>query len=75
MKTRLSRFALAVGLLAVVWPALAHLIGSTLDAASGLIATHPTVVVVAVAAVLLLGVVPGPVDRALTRLAPPKTGA
>lgn len=67
MKTRLSRLALALALLAVVWPAFASLTGAALLAAVVPIAAHPGVLVALAAAVLLLGTVPGPVDRALTR--------
>ena len=69
MRTRRSRLALALGLLAVVWPAFAHLLNTVALTVAGLLAAHPAVFVAAAAAVLLLGVVPGPVDRALTRIA------
>jgi hypothetical protein len=58
-----------VGLLAVAWPAFAHLLNVAALAAAGLVAAHPAVIVAVGAAVLLLGVVPGPIDRTLTRLA------
>jgi hypothetical protein len=72
MKTRLSRLALAVALLAVAWPAFAHLLGAASGALLTVAAAHPAVLVAAGAAVLLLGTVPGPVDRALSRLAQPR---
>lgn len=67
MKTRLSRLALALALLAVAWPAFAALLGAGAAALLGLVAAHPAVLVAAAAGVLLLGTVPGPIDRALTR--------
>lgn len=69
MKTRLARLALALLLLMLVWPAVAHLVGTVPVAAVALAATHPQVVCSVAAAVLLLGTVPGPVERTLTRLA------
>jgi hypothetical protein len=68
MKTRTARLFLALGLLAVIWPAFAALAGTAVLAAVGLAAAHPAVLVALAAAVLLLGTVPGPVDRALTHL-------
>lgn len=68
MKTRLTRLALALGLLAVVCHPLAALLAAALAAVAGPVAAHPAVLVALAAAVLLLGVVPGPVDRALTRM-------
>jgi hypothetical protein len=68
MKTRLSRLALALGLLAVIWPAFATLLGASAATLLGMASAHPAVLVALAAAVLLAGTVPGPVDRALTRL-------
>lgn len=69
MKTRTARLFLALGLLAVIWPAFAALLGAGATTLLGLVATHPAVLVALAAAVLLAGTVPGPVDRALTRIA------
>jgi UPF0716 family protein affecting phage T7 exclusion len=69
MRTRRSRLALALGLLAVAWPAFAHLLNTVALTAAGLLTAHPAVIVTALGALLLLGTVPGPVDRALTRYA------
>lgn len=68
MRTRRSRLALALGLLALAWPAFAHLLVTVALTAAGLFAAHPAVVVAVAAAVLLLGTVPGPIDRALTAM-------
>jgi hypothetical protein len=68
VKTRLSRLLLAVGLLAVVWPAVARLLGSVPVALTGLAAAHPTGAATTIAGLLLASVLPGPVERAVARL-------
>lgn len=68
MSTRARRFAVALVLLAAAWPAFGQLLATVVNAASTWVSAHPSVVVAVIAAVLLLGTVPGPVDRALTRL-------
>jgi hypothetical protein len=62
--TRRTRLLAALALLAVVWPAFANALLATL----GWVASHPVGLGTAAAVVLLAGTVPGPVDRALTRL-------
>jgi hypothetical protein len=69
--SRRARLFAALALLAIVWPAFAN----ALLAAAGLLAAHPGGVCTAAAVVLLAGTVPGPIDRALTRLIPGRPAA
>jgi hypothetical protein len=76
MKNRPARLGLALLLLAVAWHPVAHLVAVVLAGVLGLAAAHPAVALTVVAAVLLLGSVPGrPVERALSRLAGARTFA